>query len=89
MNAFLRILIGLAVTGGGAYLVIRTRGVYDFFGPIDWAEAKLGGGGSYLLYKIIGIVLCFIGIIVTTNLWDWFLQATLGSLLPRTGADLP
>lgn len=85
MNVILRILIGLAITGAGAFMVIRTRAILDFFGPMDWAEAKLGGGGSVLLYKCIGILLCVIGIIVTTNLWDWFLRATLGSLLPQIG----
>lgn len=84
MNVVLRILIGLALTALGSFLVIRTRGFLQFFGPIDWAERKLGGGGSVLLYKTLGLLLAFIGIIVTTNLWDWFLQATLGSLLPRS-----
>ena len=82
MNLFLRLLIGVGITVIGSWMVIKTQRVYDFFGPIGWAEAKLGGGGSYLLYKVIGIVFCFIGIIVATNLWDWFLQATVGSLLP-------
>lgn len=85
MNTVLRILIGLALTGGGAFMVIRTRAIIDFFGPMDWAEAKLGGGGSVLMYKVIGMILCVVGIIVTTNLWDWFLRATLGSLLPNLG----
>jgi hypothetical protein len=83
MNPFVRILIGLLVLGIGAFMVIRTRYILDFFGPIDWAEAKLGGGGSNLLYKCIGILFCFIGIIVATNLWDAFLQATLGSVIPQ------
>jgi hypothetical protein len=82
MNPFVRILIGLLVTAIGAFMVIRTRKILDFFGPIEWADAKLGGGGSNLLYKVIGLVLCIIGIIVATNLWDAFLQATLGSFLP-------
>ena len=86
MNIVLRILIGLALAGTGSWFVIKTRDVMGFFGPVDWAEAKLGGGGSYLLYKGVGILLCFIGIIVAANLWDWFLQSTLGSIFPRADA---
>ena len=83
MNLFLRIIIGLGIATVGSFIVIRTRSFADFFGMIEWAEAKLGAGGTYLMYKVIGIVLAFIGIIVATNLWDWFLQVTLGSLLPQ------
>ncbi|MCW1892136.1 MAG: hypothetical protein KIH65_002735 [Candidatus Uhrbacteria bacterium] len=82
MNIFLRILIGLAITAGGGFIVARTHAVADMFGPIEWAERKLGGGGTYLMYKVIGLIFCFIGIIVATDLWDAFLQATLGSLIP-------
>lgn len=63
-------------------MVIKTRAVLSFFGPIDWAERKLGGGGSYLLYKVIGIIGALIGLIVAANLWEWFLEVTLGSLFP-------
>ncbi len=83
MNPFLRIAIGLGILAVGAFFVIRTRKFIEFFGPIEWADAKLGGGGTNLMYKFIGLILCFIGIIVATNLWDAFLNATLGSLFPR------
>lgn len=83
MSGFLRVLVGLGITTVGAFIVIRTRAFADFFGSIEWAEAKLGGGGTYLLYKVIGIIAAFIGIIVATNLWDWFLEVTLGSLFPQ------
>ena len=82
MNIFLRILIGLAVTGIGGFIVIRTRVILDFFGTVSWAEEKLGGGGSNLLYKTVGLIVCFIGIMVATDLWDAFLRATIGSLIP-------
>lgn len=83
MNIFLRIILGLGIASIGAFLVIRTRVILDFFGPIDWAQQKLGGGGSNLLYKIIGIAISFIGFMVATDLWDAFLAATLGSLISR------
>lgn len=79
----LRVILGLAITTAGAFFVIKTRYVLDFFGPISWAEQKLGGGGSALMYKVIGLIFCFVGFMVATNLWNAFLQATLGSFLPQ------
>ena len=83
MSIFLRIPLGVAIVAAGFFMVFKTTKFVGFFGRIDWAERKLGGGGSYMLYKIIGIVLCLVGILVATNLWDNFLQATLGSWIPR------
>lgn len=83
MQIFLRILIGIAIAGGGTFMVIRTQAMLNTVGHIDWAERKLGGGGSILVYKTTGILLCFIGIIVAANLWDAFLNATLGFLISR------
>ena len=80
MSIFLRILLGIAIAAAGTFMVIRTRIILDFFGPWDWAEAKLGGGGSNLFYKLVGIVIVFIGFMVATNLWNEFLNATIGSL---------
>jgi hypothetical protein len=82
---FVRILIGVILVALGAVLVIRTNSFMDFFGSMDWADRYLGGGGSRLMYKLIGIVLCLVGFMVATNLWNAFLQATLGSLLPNFG----
>ena len=83
MSLFLRILIGLFISGAGVFFVIKTEIVLGFFGTVDWAERKLGGGGSRLFYKLIGIALCFLGFMVMTNLWNAFLEWTLGSILPR------
>ena len=83
---FLRILIGAILVVLGAAVVIRTNVVMDFFGSMDFADKYLGGGGSRLMYKLIGILVCFIGFMYATNLWTAFLQATLGSLLPQQPA---
>lgn len=82
MGFILRLVIGLGIAGLGAAIVIKTNMVIDWFGSVDWAEQKLGGGGTNLFYKAIGLLLVFIGFLVATNLWDSFLQSTLGSLLP-------
>lgn len=85
MNPILRILLGIAIAGVGFLMVWKTAFFLGFFGRMDWAERKLGGGGSNLLYKVVGIVICLIGIIVATNLWNALLQATLGSIIPTPG----
>lgn len=82
MGFILRVLLGLGIAAVGTFFVIRTRSVYDFFGSVDFAERYLGGGGTTLFYKLLGIVFCLLGFLVATNMWNAFLQATLGSLFP-------
>lgn len=83
MGLVLRILIGGVVAAAGVYFVLKTENVLGFFGSVDWAERKLGSGGTRLFYKLLGVVFAFIGFMVMTNLWGAFLEWTLGSILPR------
>ena len=80
---FTRILIGLILVVIGAALVIKTSKFREFFGEMAWTYKYLGAGGTRLMYKFIGLILCFIGFMVMTNLWSAFLNATLGSWLIR------
>lgn len=81
---FSRIIIGLLITIAGFLIVWKTRKITDTFGSIPWADQHLGGGGTALMYKMIGIVACLVGFLWMTNLWNAFLEATIGSLFgPR------
>lgn len=73
-----KIIGGLIITAIGALITVKTEWLYQNFGSNDWAEAKLGSsGGSRLLYRLIGIGICFIGILMATNLIGGFLDATV------------
>jgi len=76
------IIIGLLVMGAGGFLVIKTEWFVSNFGRITWFEQKLGTeGGSRLGYKLVGLVLLFIGVIVMTGSGSTFAQWLLGPLL--------
>jgi len=77
-----QIILGAIMTAAGAFLVIRTEWIINNFGRIAWFEAKLGSdGGSRLGYKLIGIVVLIIGIIVMTGSGDNFMEWLLSPLL--------
>ena len=70
MSLVARILLGLAITAAGAFGVYRTDLLLRWFGRSWWAETKLGGGGSRLLYGGLSLLACLIGIIIATDLFD-------------------
>lgn len=74
--------IGALFVGLGILLVLKTEWFLENFGPITWAEENLGtSGGSRLAYKLLGILVIFIGFLLITNLFDGFLMGTIGKIL--------
>ncbi len=74
--------IGALILAAGAFLTIKTEWMLENFGRIAWFEAKFGSeGGSRLGYKLIGIILVFIGIIVFTGSGNAFMSWLLSPLL--------
>lgn len=79
-----RVIIGLLMVVVGAILILKAEWFYQNFGSNAWAEEHLGtSGGSRLLYKLIGLVFIFFGMLVATNLIQGFLIATIGRLFVR------
>ena len=80
----MKYFIGIIITVIGIFFVWKTEWFMENFGRIAWAEEKLDvEGGSRLAYKLIGLILIFIGFLLITNMWESFLMATLGKIFIR------
>lgn len=76
------IFAGLIIIAGGVFLVLKTEWFINNFGRIAWFEAKLGTeGGSRLGYKLVGIFLIFLGVIVMTGSSSEFMSWMLSPIL--------
>ncbi len=71
----MRIVWGLIGIGIGILLVWKTFGLVNTFGRVEWAERHLSGGlgGTYLLYKLIGIVVIILSAMYMFGLLERFL----------------
>lgn len=52
----------------GFHVVWKTLVYQEWVGMIDFAEEKLGPGGTNTFLKLIGAGICFIGVAIATNL---------------------
>ncbi len=71
----MKYFIGILVSALGVCMVVKTQWFIENFGYSDWAESKLGGGGTRLMYKVLGI-LCVVGtvLVLTGALGEMFLS---------------
>lgn len=66
-----RILIGIGLMALGVLIVAKSEWLYQNIGSMEWADKYLGlSGGSRLGYKLIGLLMIFIGILLITNLFS-------------------
>ena len=78
----MNILAGFVILVIGAFLVIKSEAMLSSFGRIEFFERHLGTeGGSRLGYKLIGILVIFIGILIMTNMIGGFLEWILSPIL--------
>lgn len=77
----IKIILGAIIIAVGALMVVKSEWLLNNFGRIAWFDDKLGTeGGSRLGYKLIGILVIFIGILVFTNMIGSFLTWMLSPL---------
>ncbi len=76
----MKYIIGILIIVAGSFMVIKTSWFVSNFGHSEWAEAKLGSGGSYLLYKILGITFIILSLMGMTGLLGEVLLSFFGRL---------
>lgn len=76
-----QVILGIAITIGGALMVMKTEWLLNNFGRIAWFEEHLGvEGGSRLGYKLVGLAAITIGIIVMTGSGPAFMRWLVGPI---------
>ncbi|MEI6835356.1 MAG: hypothetical protein WCK59_00850 [Candidatus Falkowbacteria bacterium] len=69
----MQIVLGIVITALGAFMAIKTEWFLENLGRLDWFEAHLGSeGGTRLGYKLMGVLVIFIGVIMMTGSGDLF-----------------
>jgi len=83
----MRYIIGILAIALGLVLIVKTEWFITNFGRNAWAEDKFGfSGGTRLMYKGLGLILIFIGMLAVTNMMGGFLNATIVKLFVRQGS---
>ncbi len=76
----MKYIIGVLAIVVGIFLVVKTEWFLENFGTSDWAEAKLGGGGSRLMYKLMGLGAIILAILGVTGALGEIILSVFGSL---------
>ena len=79
-----KIIGGFIICGLGFLMIWKTAWIVENFGTNAWAEAKLGSsGGTRIMYKLIGLIIMFFGMLMITGLSNAFLIGTVGKVFVR------
>lgn len=78
----MNIILGLVIIALGIFIVAKSDSFLSSFGSIDFFDQHLAtSGGSRFGYKLIGLAVIFIGIMIFTNMIGGLLTWIFGPLL--------
>ena len=66
----MRIFLGLIGAVLSIALIVYRVPIVRFFGHFEWAERRLGPGGTYSLFVIVGILFFIFSLMYMTNSFD-------------------
>lgn len=76
----MKYFVGLIVVLIGCAMVIKTEWFLENFGRSDWAEDKLGGGGTRLMYKLLGLLGIILAVLGVTGALGEIITSVFSSL---------
>ncbi len=69
---FVKILVFIVALVVGLSFLIYAEPLVRTFGKTEWAERRFGTqGGSYLLWKVIGIIIIILSFLFLVGSLDW------------------
>ncbi len=71
----MKYIVGLLIIAAGTFMVMRTDWMMKTFGRVSWAEQKLGNGGTWTFYKILGIAGILLALMIMTGTFTPILDA--------------
>ncbi|OIO18616.1 MAG: hypothetical protein COY69_00125 [Candidatus Magasanikbacteria bacterium CG_4_10_14_0_8_um_filter_32_14] len=71
---------GILIIALGAVMVIKTDWFVENFGHSEWAEEHFGGGGTRLMYKVLGIAIIFLSLMGMTGMLGEVIVKVFGRL---------
>jgi uncharacterized membrane protein len=78
----MHIILGALVIALGIYVVMKTETVLKNFGTSSFFERNLGtDGGSRLGYKLLGLLLIFLGLVIMLGISGDFMRFVLSPIL--------
>ncbi|HTX87080.1 MAG TPA: hypothetical protein VMC41_03370 [Candidatus Nanoarchaeia archaeon] len=78
----MNIIIGLIIAAVGALITIKSEAMLNMFGRVAWFEKYLGTeGGTRLGYKLLGILVFIIGVMIATNVFGDFMLWLLSPII--------
>jgi hypothetical protein len=86
MGIFGQIILGILISAGGVLLLKYNYQVSNSL-PIGFAERHMGSGGTYLAWKILALVVIFIGLSVTFGVYDNILAWLVSPLTNAVGGS--
>lgn len=76
-----KVIVGLLIVVAGALMTIKSAWFLRNFGRINWAENKFPSeGGTRFFYKLLGIIIVFLGLSVMTGVWNDILNGVFNLL---------
>jgi uncharacterized membrane protein YkgB len=80
-----RIIFGIIGVAIGFSFVVYTHPIVDNTTRIGFAERYLGAAGTYVFYKIMGVIIIFVSLLVMIGVGDMIYNSVLGTLKPISG----